>query len=95
MTTLEDIKEKRGWDVLEEEYYSPVSPWSNGRFKSLSMEHEEYGTEVALDSDINPKGHPEYYLEVDGEILEEDLGQEKYDLMDLEMQKQEKIGGYE
>jgi len=95
VTTLEDIKEKSGWDVLEEDYYSPVSPWSNGRFKSLSMEHQEYGTEVALDSDINPKGHPEYHLEVDGEILEEDLGQEKYDLMDLEMQKQEKIGGYE
>lgn len=94
MTTLDDIKEKSDWDVLEEDYYSPVSPWSNGRFKEIVMEHEEYGTEVAVKSDIDPRGHPEYYLEVDGEILEEDLGLEKYDVMSLEMQKQEKTGRY-
>jgi hypothetical protein len=94
VTTLDEIMEKRNWEVLEEDYYSPVSPWSNGRFKSVVMEHEEYGTEVAIRSDIDVKGHPEYYLEVDGETLESDLGQEKYDLMDLEMQKQEKRGQY-
>lgn len=94
MTTLDEIKEKRNWEVLEEDYYSPVSPWTSGRFKSVVVEHEEYGTEVAIKSDIDVKRHPEYYLEVDGETLETDLGLEKYDLMDLEMQKQEKKGQY-
>jgi hypothetical protein len=95
VTTLDEIREKRNWEVLEEDYYSPVSPWSNGRFKSVVVEHEEYGTEVAIRSDIDVKGHPEYYLEVDGETIDSDLGQGKYDLMDLEMRKQEKIGRYE
>lgn len=94
MVSLDEIKEKRNWEVLEEDYYSPVSPWSSGRFKSVVMEHEEYGTEVAIRSDIDVKGSPEYYLEVDGETLESDLGLEKYDLMELEMQKQEKRGRY-
>jgi len=94
VTTLEDIKDKRDWEVLEEDYYAPVSPWSNGRFKEIVMEHEEYETEVAIKSDIDAKGHPEYHLEVDGEILDTDLGLEKYDVIELEMQKQEKRGRY-
>jgi hypothetical protein len=94
VVSLDEIKEKRNWEVLEEDYYSPVSPWSGERFKSVVMEHEEYGTEVAIRSDIDVKGHPEYYLEVDGETLDTDLGHVKYDLMNLEMEKQEKIGRY-
>lgn len=94
MTTLEDLKDRRDWEVLDEEYYSPVSPWTSGRFKSLVMEHEDYGTEVAIQSDINVKGHPEYHLEVDGEVRDTDLGLKKYDVMELEMEKVEKLGRY-